>query len=257
MRKRRLLLTFSVFACCLFLLLLSGCLPWNKLAEQLKPDDGFTTTDVEEDTEPERVDEIESDSEIERDLEKAAETEETTELKEPYHYHEFGLESLGLNKNMSPEEVTAILGDPLSIDTHEGMGPHTTFNYDGLSLSFELGLQHYKLQNPDIPGVRGIRVGDPAEIVLNRYLKENEVPNVWTNPEAENWQDLSNRCVELYYFEPDDEGLVKTGIIYCDEVTGTPVRITYSHYLPNSCAYSGITFFIDNNVVKEISRGGF
>ncbi len=257
MWKRKLLFTLTVLLCCLLMLSLSGCLPWSKLIEQLKSDNGSPLQDIEEEVEPDRVDETEADSENGVVQDNGTETVETADLNEPYHAQEFGLESLGLSKNMTPEEVIAILGDPLSVDFHDGMGPHTTFNYDRLSLSFEQGLQYYKLQDPAITAARGIRVGDPVEKVLNSYLLENEHPDIWTNPDAESWYEPSDRCIELYYLEPDDEGLVKTGIVYCDRETGDPFKITYSHFLPYTCGYSGITYYIENDLVTEINRAGY
>lgn len=257
MRDHKFFIYYALLASCLFMLLLSGCLPWAIFVKEPDPDDDPETADVELKADPETPVEYDAPAEIELEMEPAEEAEEFAEAREPYNYHEFGLESLGLTKNMNLDEVIALLGDPLSIEKHDGMGPHTTLHYDGLSLSFDQGLQYFNLRDPAIIGARGIRVGDPVETVLNSYLQENEGSNLWTNPEAADRSDLSDRCVELYYFEPDDDGLVKTGIIYGDEITGAPVRITYSHYLPYSCGYSGITFFIDDGFVTEIRREGF
>ncbi len=251
MRNRRFFLTLCVLACCLMLLFLSGCLPWAMFVKETEPENGKTAVDVKEEAEPEISDAVRSDTES---TEAGLDLSETVE---PYYYHEFGLESLGLSKNIEFDEVVAILGDPVSVEMHEGMGPHTTFYYDGFALSFDQGLQYFDLYTPSVISARGIRVGDPVETVLSSYLQENEVPNLWVNPEAESWPDYDDRCIELYYFEPDDEGLVKTGIVYCDELTGASVKITYSHYLPFSCGYSGITYLIEDGVVVEIKRSGF
>lgn len=180
----------------------------------------------------------------------------SVQSREPFTYHEYGLESLGLNKELSIEEAILILGRPLSIndlglDIYDNR--QVELVYEGLRIGFSdnSSFNWFVIETGAIAGPRGIRVGDPVEKVLRSYLRENETPGIWKNPDAQYW-DMAKQSVELYYLE--EEGMVKTGVMHCDKDSGEVINITYSHYLPASCGYSGLTFMIENGLVKEIWR---
>ncbi len=184
----------------------------------------------------------------------------------PYTYREFGLESIGLHAGMTAEEVIGIMGEPLSTVRYEEgpSGPTSFMEYDGLVLGLfhnpepsHSALNAYVITLPGIPAIRGVAVGDTVEKVLQSFLIENEEPNRWKNPDAEFWSDITEHCVELYFRGPDEQGLVMSGLYQCDEYTGEITLIGYSHYLPASCAHSGVSFAIEDGQVVEINLGGF
>lgn len=262
MLKKRLLACLIISGCCILSLLLSACLPWAMFAADQKPDEDMETFEESKAAQTEAVVEYVPPADHEQEVEQAEGASAPAEpglnwASEPYSADEFGLEGLGLSRNMALDEVVEILGEPLRIEKHDGMGPHTTLHYEGLALSFDQGLQEYRLSKPGVMGARGIRVGDSVDTVLNSYLQENEVPNLWSNPEAAGVSDVGDNSIELYYFEPDDQGLVKIGILYRDEETAIPVRVSYSHYLPYTCAYSRIVYVIEDETVTAIERTGF
>lgn len=193
----------------------------------------------------------------ETDPEEPVDAVEPVDDIEPFTTGELGLENLGLGLGMSLEEVIIIMGEPLETEDHDVMGPQATIFYDGISLGFDQGLYYFDLTTPEITGPRGISVGDPVEKVLNSYPLLNEIPGNWENPDATFDPEINDRCVELYYFEPDDNDMVKSGISYCHEDTGDISKIVYSHYAPFTCFNTGTTYYIENGLVTKISRSGF
>ena len=191
------------------------------------------------------------------DPENFVEAVEPADNVEPYTIGELGLESLGLTSGMALEDVIAIMGEPIQTEKHDVMGPETTIYYDGISLAFNEGLHHFELKTPEIAGPRGIQVGDQVEKVFNSYPQMNNVPGKWKNPDAAFDPEINDLCVELYYFEPDSNEMVKSGISYYDEDTGDIFKVVYSHYVPFTCVYSGTTYYIEDGLVTTISRSGF
>ncbi len=178
------------------------------------------------------------------------------DMKEPYSGKEFGLESIGLSAGMSAEEVIRILGEPLGIERDEdGMyGSSTEMTYDGLILGFHQGfhdspeptdsyLYFYELSSPQIVGKRGIRVGDTAESVLEKYYKEYE-------KESANPFDGSV-TVELYYIEIDVD-TVMSGEYTINHNTEEILEIYYWYGIPDSCGGVSVNYAIENGLVKLI-----
>ncbi len=230
----------KAFLVACFLFLLSGCNPEE--ITSLEADNAITDIAVE-------------------DIEKESSVLTEDRNAEPFNYTEYGLENIGVDIGMSAEEVIEILGDPLEKreTLHEDLGyPDVELFYDGLTIGFlqPFDIRYYILDSPEISGPRDIKVGDSVDHVLDRFYLDNEEPGSWLNPEPFGWLDITEHCVELYYFAPDEEGLVKCGSYHCDAITGEIISINYYHYIPASCAYSGLIFSIDNNLVTQIEREG-
>jgi surface antigen len=180
--------------------------------------------------------------------------------QEPFTYSEIGLESLSISSGLTQEQIIAKLGQPLKIDRYEGFygSEEIELIYEGFSIGLSDGyFNGYRIFSSGIVGIRGLEVGDDVEKVLSSFLKLNDLPGVWKNPDATHWSDITSDCIELYFIDSDSEGLVRTGTYHCDEQSGEVKYISYSHYLPGSCGHSGVTFYIENGLITEIACGGF
>ncbi len=231
---------YKSFMIACFLFLLSGC--HTEEISFLEADNAITDIAVE-------------------DIEKESSVSTEDRNPEPFNYTEYGLENIGVDIGMSAEEVIEVLGDPLEKreTLHEDLGyPDVELFYDGLTIGFlqPFDIRYYILDSPEIIGPRDIKVGDSADKVLDRFYLDNEKPGSWSNPSPISWLDITDDCTELYYFEPDEEGLVQGGSYHCDPVTGEIISINYYQYIPHSCAYSGLVFKIENGLVAEIRREG-
>ena len=94
-------------------------------------------------------------------------------------------------------------------------------------------LGYYTIYSSDIIGKRGIRVGDTAESVMEKYLKDSDVSG------------------ELYYLEVSD-GFAKSGGYHRDHNSGIITEIYYWYGVPETCHQTIVTYTIENGLVNAI-----
>jgi len=175
----------------------------------------------------------------------------------PFTYDEIELESLGILVGMGKEQILAKLGQPLRVERSEDIygSEVIELSYDEFSIWLYNGsYSGYTIYSRGVSGIRDIQVGDNVEKVLASFLKTNDIPGIWKNPDAVYWSSITSNCVELYFIDTE-EGPVLSGSYHCDERSGEIISIGYSDYIPSSCAHSGVTFYIEKGLVKKISCG--
>ncbi len=179
---------------------------------------------------------------------------QTIQPHEPFTYDELGLENLGIDSDMSLADVISIFDEPRMIDdTDSQVGPDPIYYFfDGFTLGYYIStyedeyheiLGYYEIYSNDIIGPRGIRVGDTAESVLDKYPNEGAT-------EVAECTDLY-KCMNLYYFKQND-GSAKAGVYYRDESNGEIIKISYGHGTPASCGGRSVMFTIENGLVIYI-----